>query len=54
MKVRLDQLVGVKEVQRTLPKLAERLEKGEGPFVITKRSKPIALLTELPKDDRGE
>lgn len=50
---RLDQLIPIKQAQQELPKLVERLDKGEGPLVITKRSKPVAIFTTLPEEDRG-
>lgn len=49
---RLDQLVPVKEAARTLPKLIERLAKGEGPIVLTRRSKPVAILDSVPEEDQ--
>lgn len=50
MKVRLDQLVPVKEAARSLPALVRRLEAGEGPLILTRRSKPVAMLQELPDE----
>lgn len=53
MKVRLDQLVPVKEAQRSLPQLIKRLQRGERPLVLTRRSKPVAVLGALPTGEGG-
>ena len=45
---RLDQIVGVKDAARTLPALIERLKRGEGPIVLTRRGKPVAALRAAP------
>lgn len=54
MKFRLDQLVPVKEAAQTLPRLLRRLEAGEGPLVLTKRGKPVAILKTLPPGTEKE
>ncbi len=48
---RLDQLVPVKDAVRGLPKLIARLAAGEGPFVLTRRGEPVAVLRVFGGDD---
>jgi prevent-host-death family protein len=45
MKVRLDQIVPIKQAQQTLPKLMRRLADGEGPLVLTRRGEPVAIMS---------
>jgi prevent-host-death family protein len=47
IRVRLDQLVPIKEAVRTLPDLVRRLNAGDGPFLLTKRGEPVAVLMTL-------
>lgn len=59
IRVRLDQLVPIKEAVRTLPQLVRRLDEGHGPFLLTKRGEPVALLTTpdafpAHTEDKGE
>jgi PHD/YefM family antitoxin component YafN of YafNO toxin-antitoxin module len=50
LRVALDELVGVKDVARTLPRLLDRLESGDVPhLVITRRNEPRAVLLTLER-----
>jgi antitoxin (DNA-binding transcriptional repressor) of toxin-antitoxin stability system len=53
IRVCLDQLVPIKQAVRTLPTLVNRLNAGEGPFVLTKQGKPLAVLTALDSLQEG-
>jgi prevent-host-death family protein len=48
--VRFDQLVALREAARTLSKLIERVGADEGPIVILKHGKPVAMLVKVPDD----
>lgn len=48
--VALEELVGLKEVQRRLPDLLASLEHGRVPhFILTRRSRPVAVLLALTR-----
>ena len=50
MKYRLDQFVPVKEFTRTISEQLARVERGEGPLVLTRHGKPVAIVRELDID----
>ena len=50
LRVTLDEILPIKEAARALPRVLDRLERDEAEhFVITRRSKPMAVLVGLDR-----
>lgn len=50
LRVSLDEILPIKEAARALPRVVDRLERDEAEhFVITRRSKPTAILVGLTR-----